>query len=135
MVDIGADGRGKVSDLKVYINPKIVWKSKTKEEWYEGCFSTDRVCGVVSRPKSVRIEAYTREGKKITEKHTGYVARIFQHEVDHLNGFEFVTHIKDDENLHWVEDTEFPEYRDEGAWRTWKTKCPRDRWEKIKGIK
>lgn len=135
LVDVGADGRGKVSDLRVYVNPEIVWESKVKEEWYEGCFSTDRVCGIVSRPKSVKIKAYTRDGKKVEEKHTGYVARIFQHEIDHLNGKEFVTHIRDDNKLHWVEDGEFPQYRDKEAWRTWSRKCPREKWEKIKGIK
>ena len=134
-VDIGADGKGKVSNLRVYINPKIIWKSKQKEEWYEGCFSTDRVAGVVSRPKSIEVEAYTREGIKVKEKHSGYVARIFQHEIDHLDGVEFVHHITDDSKLHWVEDHEYPQYRDEEAWRDWKKKCPRKKWEKIKGIK
>lgn len=135
LVDVKADGHGVVGDLRVYINPEIIWESKEKEEWYEGCFSTDRVCGIVSRPKSVKVRAYNREGKRIEEKHTGYVARIFQHEIDHLNGKEFVTHIEDDDKLHWVEDDEFPQYRDKEAWRNWPNKCPRERWEKIKGIK
>lgn len=135
LVDVGADGHGGVSDLRVYINPEITWTSKEKEKWYEGCFSTDRVCGIVSRPKSIKVKAYTRDGKKIEEKHTGYVARIFQHEIDHLNGIEFVTHIKDDNKLHWVKDNEFPKYRDKEAWRAWPQKCPRAKWEKIKGIK
>jgi peptide deformylase len=135
LVDIKADGHGGVGDLRVYINPEIIWKSKEKIEWYEGCFSTDRVCGIVSRPKSIKIKAYTKDGKVVEEKYTGYVARIFQHEIDHLNGHEFTTHITDDEKLHWVKDGEFPKYRDKEAWRNWPTKCPRKRWEKIKGIK
>jgi peptide deformylase len=135
LVDVKADGHGIVGDLRVFINPEIIWKSKEKEEWYEGCFSTDRVCGIVSRPKSVKVRAYTKEGIKIEEKYSGYVARIFQHEVDHLNGKEFVFHIKDDEKLHWVEDGEFPTYRDKEAWRTWSNKCPREKWEEIKGIR
>lgn len=135
LVDVGADGHGKVSDLRVFINPEIVWKSKIKKEWYEGCFSTDRVCGIVSRPKSVKVKAYTKDGEKIEEKYTGYVARIFQHEIDHLNGIEFVKHIKDDNKLHWVEDGEFPQYRDREAWRIWPRKCPREKWETMKGIK
>lgn len=49
-------------------------------------------------------------------------------------GIEFVTHITDDNNLHWVEADEFPEYRNNEAWRTWTKKCPREKWEKIKGI-
>jgi peptide deformylase len=135
LVDIKADGHGKVGDLRVYINPEIIWNSKEEVEWYEGCFSTDRVCGVVSRPKSVKISAFTQEGKRIEEKYSGYVARIFQHEIDHLNGKEFTTHITDDEKLHWVEDNEFPEYRNKEGWRNWPNKCPREKWEKIKGIR
>lgn len=135
LVDAGADGRGGVSDLRVYINPEIIEKSEEKTEWYEGCYSTDRVCGIVSRPQRIKIRAYTRNGDIVEEQHAGYVARIFQHEIDHLNGKEFVIHITDDKNLHWVEDEEFPKYRDKEAWRNWKNKCPREKWERIKGIK
>lgn len=135
LVDVKADGKGNVGDLRVYINPEVTWSSGEENEWYEGCFSTDRVCGIVSRPSKIRIKALTQEGKQIEEEHEGYVARIFQHEIDHLNGKEFVTHITDDNKLHWVEDYEFPEYRNNEGWRTWAKKCPREKWEKIKGIK
>ena len=134
LVDIGADGHGGVSDLRVYIDPKITWSSEEKEEWYEGCYSTSGVCGIVERPHKIKLEAYDRKGDHLTEEYSGYVARIFQHEIDHLNGNEFVTHISNDDNLHWVEDGEFPQYRDKEAWRNWPYKCPRERWEKIKGI-
>jgi len=133
LVDVGADGHGGVSDLQVFINPRITWNSDDFIEWYEGCYSTDRVCGIVSRPDSVEITAYTPSGQVLTSRYFGYVARIFQHEIDHLNGKEFTTHIKDDDKLHWVEDDQFPKYRDREAWRNWPHKCPRSRWEKIKG--
>src|SRR3989344_7946752 len=81
LVDVVADGHGKVGDLRVYINPEITWKSKKEAEWYEGCFSTDRVCGVVSRPAKVKIKAYTTKGKLVEESHEGYIGRIFQHEI------------------------------------------------------
>lgn len=135
LVDVKAEGHGVVGDLRVFINPEITWKSKQEEEWYEGCFSTERVCGIVLRPKSIKIKAYTTKGKIVEEKYSGYVARIFQHEIDHLNGVEFVKHITEDDKLHWVKDNEFPQYRDKEAWRTWPNKCPREKWEEIKGIK
>lgn len=135
LVDVGADGHGGVSDLRVFVNPEIIWRSTQTSEWYEGCFSTDRVCGIVERPVSVRVSFYARDGKKLDEKFSGYTARIFQHEIDHLNGKEFITHITDDSKLHWVEDDEFPQYRDKEAWRTWPHKCPPERWEKIKGLR
>jgi peptide deformylase len=134
LVDVLADGKGKVGDLRTYINPEIVWTSDEESEWYEGCFSTSRVCGIVSRPTSIRIKAISTEGTIIEEEHTGYTARIFQHEIDHLNGLEFVSHINDDSKLHWVEENEFPLYRNDGAWRTWSKLCPREKWEQIKGL-
>jgi len=135
LVDVSADGKGKVGDLRLYINPEITWSSKKEGEWYEGCFSTDCVCGIVSRPDKIKIKAYNDKGVVIKESYSGYVARIFQHEIDHLNGKEFITHITDGSKLHWVKKEEFPEYRNNGAWRHWSHKCPRSKWNKIKGLK
>lgn len=135
LVDVIADGKGKVGDLRLYINPEIIWTSEEQNQWYEGCFSTSRVCGIVSRPTRIKIRAYTRDGIVVEEEHVGYTDRIFQHEIDHLNGKEFVTHISQDENLHWVEKDEFPQYRNQEGWRNWPHKCSREKWEKIKGGK
>lgn len=135
LVDVAADGRGNVGDLRVYLNPEIVWKSDEEEEWYEGCYSTDRVCGIVSRPKTVKIRAYTQDGSLVEEEHSEYTARIFQHEIDHLDGKEFVSHITDNSKLHWVEEDEFPKYRNNEGWRIWTKLCPREKWEEIKGLK
>lgn len=134
LVDVAARGKGNIGDLRVFINPEIIWSSEDKNEWYEGCFSTDRVCGIVSRPTSIKIRAYTRGGRLIEEEYAGYTARIFQHEIDHLNGIEFVSRITEDDKLHWVEKEEFPEYRNNEGWRNWPKKCSRGKWERIKGI-
>ena len=72
------------------INPEITWMSEEQNEWYEGCFSTSRVCGIVSRPDKVKIKAYSEEGKIVEEEYSGYTARIFQHEIDHLDGILFI---------------------------------------------
>lgn len=127
LVDVKADGKGKVGDLRVYINPEIIWKSKREGEWYEGCFSIKNICGIVSRPTSIKIQAFVLQpgrlqAKFIQEKHKGYVARIFQHEIDHLNGVLFIDHIKEPDKLHRVEDHEFPLYRNKQAWRNWPRK-------------
>ncbi|MDO8429192.1 MAG: peptide deformylase [Candidatus Daviesbacteria bacterium] len=132
LVDVKANGKGSVGDLRVYINPEITFISKEATEWYEGCYSTDRVCGIVNRPTKIKIKAYNQDGEKVVEEWEGYTARIFQHETDHLDGKEFVTHISDDQDLHWVESEEFPLYRNQEAWRNWPKKCPREKWEKIK---
>jgi len=134
-VDIGASGTGDLSELKLYINPEIIWKSEEVEEWCEGCWSTGRVAGVVARPKKIRIKALDIEGNSIEEDHEGYVARIFQHEIDHLNGKEFVSRISDPDKLHWVEEDEWVVYKIKGGWKNWPHKCSFEKWRKIKGIK
>lgn len=135
LIDVAARGRGEVGDLRVYINPEIISVSEEKSEWYEGCFSTDRVCGIISRPTKIKIKAFTRQGQPVEEEHEGYTAIIFQHEIDHLNGIEFVAHVSDDDKLHWVEEDEFPEYRNNEGWRNWRKKCSREKWEQIKAIR
>lgn len=119
LVDVATDGKGKVGDLKVYINPEIIWQSKKEVEWYEGCYSTGKICGIVSRSNSIIIKA----SNIVEEKYTGYVARIFQHEIDHLDGKIFIDCIKNPNNLHWVEPEEFPTYRNKQAWKTWPKKA------------
>ncbi len=141
LVDVKADGKGKVGDLRVYINPEITWVSKEKGEWYEGCYSTGKVCGIVSRPKSIKIRGYTLqttfplvkwEYGLVKEKYSGYVARIFQHEIDHLDGKRFPDLIKNPNNLHWVLKKEFPSYRNKKMWKDWPRKCSLEKWEKVK---
>ena len=144
LVDVGANGinppnplsvkgvpRG-AGDLRIYINPEIVWQSEEEGEWYEGCYSTDRVCGIVSRPTKIKVRALNREGESIEEEYEGYTARIFLHEIDHLDGKVFVDHITDDEKLHWVEKDEFPLYRNNEGWRDWSKKCTRREWKQLK---
>ena len=140
LVDVKGDGKGKVGNLRVYINPEITWASNKIGEWYESCYSTGRVCGIVSRPTTIKIRALSlqplrlhRRVEQIEKKYTGYVARIFQHEIDHLNGKVFVDLIKNPDHLHWVKKSEFPLYRNKGAWRNWPKKCSFEKWKKIKG--
>lgn len=134
LVDVAANGKGKVGDLRIYINPEITWSSKQKGEWYEGCYSTGRVCGIVSRAVSVKIEGFNLDGKLVKEKYSGYAARIFQHEINHLNGIRFPDLIKNPNKLHWVKKSEFPLYRDKEAWRNWPKKCSFEKWKRIKGM-
>lgn len=67
------------------INPKIVSKSKEEEVMEEGCLSMPGVFGQVRRPKSITMEAYDWEGKKFEIKDDTFLARVLQHEIDHLN--------------------------------------------------
>lgn len=135
LVDLKADGKGKIGDLKVFINPKVTWVSKNKKEWYEGCYSIPEICGIVSRPTAIKVRAYISKtlGVRsllpprwdiVEKKYTGYVARIFLHEIDHLNGQFFIDLIENHQNIHSVSPEEFPLYRNRKAWKNWSKKYP-----------
>lgn len=132
LVDVGADGKGGTANLQAFINPEIVSESEETTEGYEGCRSTDRVCGIVERHTEVTIKAYDRDGNPIKQAVSGFPAVVFQHEIDHLNGIVFVERVKRDEDLHWVENDKFPEYRKN--WRNWPHKTSRERWKQIQGV-
>ena len=75
----------KVSDA--FINPEISEYSWEKDEIEEGCLSIPEYFVVVPRSKKVKIKALDENGKKIRFKAKGFLARVLQHETDHLNGF------------------------------------------------
>ena len=129
LVDVKADGKGSVSDLRLYINPEIIECSEEKEEWYEGCFSTGNVKGIVSRSKQITVKALDRTGHSIQETHSGYVARIFQHEIDHLNGIRFPDRISDVKELLLVKPEQMHGYRNKEEWRKWPCEIPQIDWK------
>ncbi|KKQ34387.1 MAG: Peptide deformylase [Microgenomates group bacterium GW2011_GWA2_37_6] len=88
---------GKIDKLRVYINPKITFKSKAESIIYEGCGSvTDgAIFGPVSRPKGITVEALDEIEQKFRLTCDGILARVIQHEIDHLNGIEFLERVND----------------------------------------
>lgn len=131
LVAADADGSGNTpEDMRIYLNPEIVEISAEAEKYREGCFSTGNVCGVVTRAQTVKFRALDGTGSFVEQAFAGFPARIFQHEIDHLDGIRFPDKITNDNNLHWVEKGEYGKYRSE--WRSWPVTCPRDRWESIK---
>ena len=79
----------------VFINPEIVKLEGKIEEDFEGCLSVTDIYGKVPRYSKVRVRALDINGRPIRVKAEGFLARIFQHEVDHTNGQMFVDHLKD----------------------------------------
>jgi len=71
-------------------NPKITRRSQEKVVLEEGCLSVPEVFGATERPKKITLEGYDKNEKKLKIKAWGLLARIFQHEVDHLNGKLFI---------------------------------------------
>lgn len=72
------------------INPEIISSSKKIEKDWEGCLSVPGVRGLVPRFKSIKVKYLTRNGKVMKKSFSGFIARIFQHEFDHLNGTIFL---------------------------------------------
>lgn len=75
--------------LMVLINPEIIKYSQKITKAEEGCLSIPNIWGVVERPHKVIVKAYNQENKLIKIKATGFLARVIQHEIDHLNGVLF----------------------------------------------
>ncbi len=78
---------------QVFINPKIIQKSKEIVIDEEGCLSFPELFLKIKRAKWVEIEALNENGEKIHLKTEGLSARIFQHEIDHLDGILFIDRI------------------------------------------
>jgi peptide deformylase len=74
----------------VIINPKILNSSKEQQEDWEGCLSLPAVRGLVPRHKRITVEYVDRFGKRQIVKLSGFQARVFQHEIDHLHGVLYV---------------------------------------------
>src|SRR4051794_18004250 len=76
---------GEPADDRVYVNP-ILSDPAGEEEAEEGCLSLPEIRADILRSKSMRIDAQDLEGKPFHEVHEGFVAGVWQHEPDHLNG-------------------------------------------------
>lgn len=72
--------------FQVYINPKIITKSEQFNFYREGCLSCGYVWADVKRPKSITLEYMDEKGKKQTIEADSFLARLLQHEYDHLEG-------------------------------------------------
>ncbi len=76
--------------LYTLVNPEIIRSSTEKEMGIEGCLSIPDFIGEVERNSAVTIKAQNRRGQPVRIKAEGWLARIFQHEVDHLEGVLFI---------------------------------------------
>ncbi len=82
--------------MKFYaiFNPEIIKFSKEKIVMEEGCLSVPGIYGEVERPEKITLVGYDKNAKKIKIKAWGLLARVFQHEADHLNGILFIDRTK-----------------------------------------
>jgi peptide deformylase len=105
----GAGGRERDLPVFVFINPEIkAVGGETTEDW-EGCLSVPDLRGRVPRHSHIKIRALDRRGARFDMDVRGYVARVLQHEADHLDGKLFVDRMKSLESLSYLE--EFAKFR------------------------
>lgn len=83
-------------DFTVFINPEITKLEGGIKADFEGCLSVPDVYGKVPRHTRVKVKALDLSGKAFRVTAEGFLARIFQHEIDHCNGKVFIDHIKGD---------------------------------------
>lgn len=76
----------KAGVLYVFANPEIVKKSNVMVEGVEACLSIPGYFGTVDRHESIVVKGQDRHGKDQRVKASGWLARVFQHEIDHLDG-------------------------------------------------
>ena len=86
--------------LKVLINPKVIIKKDTATfNSYEGCLSVPNLRGKVKRYNTINVTYYTMDAKKITEDIKGLESILYQHEIDHLDGYLFTDKVEDNSTL------------------------------------
>lgn len=95
-------------ELYVIINPEISWRSRQMVDGIEGCLSIPGYVGEVSRHESIRVNALDRHGKKQSLRLKGWTARVFQHEIDHLDGVLYIDRLTEPENF-WLETVYYEE--------------------------
>ena len=86
----------KNATFTAFIDPEVIKTEGKISKDYEGCLSVPNIYGLVPRPEKARIKATLEDGKEIRLKLDGSLARVFLHEIDHLDGILFIDHIKDD---------------------------------------
>jgi peptide deformylase len=83
----------------IWINPSYEALGEKMHEDYEGCFSTADLAGPVKRYCKIRYKAYTVEGVLVEGIAEGFLARIMQHEIDHVHGKLFIDYVPADQLL------------------------------------
>ena len=75
---------------RVFINPQIIKTSEQVCDYEEGCLSIPQVYETITRPQKVTIQAFNEKGRPFTLDADGFLARIIQHEYDHLEGIMYI---------------------------------------------
>jgi len=91
-------------EILALINPEIKPASRHVEEDWEGCLSIPDLRGLVPRHRDISVRGYDRTGRQIELKASGFMARIIQHETDHLDGVLFLHRRRSRARLGFIEE-------------------------------
>jgi peptide deformylase len=107
VVELPADEEeGLPAELYTFVNPEIVKASRHKEEGQEGCLSIPGFLGEVERHTEIIVRGEDAFGKPQRVKAYDYLARIFQHEIDHLDGIMFIDRVADPSKIRKITEEE-----------------------------
>lgn len=95
-----------VRDFTALINPQIVKFEGEITSDFEGCLSVPDVYGKVPRYNKIRVKALNTDGNEVRFRADGFLSRIIQHEIDHVNGIVFIDHIRNDKDAFYKLDEE-----------------------------
>lgn len=90
------------------VNPEITSFSDEKVKDWEGCLSIPGIRGLVPRHKTISVKYQTTEGEEIENEFSDFIARIFQHELDHLDGIVFLDRMDTSRDI--ITEKEFQRY-------------------------
>jgi peptide deformylase len=79
---------------RVFINPEILLTSQEQITFEEGCLSLPKLYIDVVRPETIKVQAWNEKGRPFTLEVGGFLARVIQHENDHLDGILFIDRVK-----------------------------------------
>jgi peptide deformylase len=98
----------------VVVNPKITVLDRRKQAFWEGCLSIPNLRALVERPRKIRVDYLDLAGERRSIEAQGFLATVFQHELDHLAGVLFLDRVRDTTKIatleefqrHWLERSE-----------------------------
>jgi peptide deformylase len=86
------------------INPEIAPVGRVVDEGWEGCLSIPDIRGLVPRARDIRLRGFDRHGERVDLQASGFMARVIQHETDHLDGILFLDRMKSFTSLSFIEE-------------------------------
>ena len=107
VIEMEEDEDGDALPFLAVFNPRITWRSTRQANFVEGCLSLPGIEGTVRRPERIRVKAKDLQGQPIQIEADGLLARVLQHEIDHLSGTLFVSYLQKNK-LHQKDIPDYP---------------------------